>query len=152
MPGRFTRTGGVHRLDVAYVAYVAAGDLDRSNFQHFLVDPEVDLSSDATFWAAMLARIPLSFALDLDTSAVDQQVQRPLRAPIRDVYGKGFLPTAQGAEIRHPPVQADELQQALLELASPSGSNRSRLDGSICRSALPNRTFIVKQVWIAVSP
>ena len=53
MPHRFTRTGGVHRLDVAYVA---AGDLDRSNFQHLLVDPEVDLAPDPPLGPTMLAR------------------------------------------------------------------------------------------------
>ena len=76
---------------------------------------EMDLAPDATLRAPVLARIPLAFALDLDTCAVDQQVQRPLRAPIRDVDGQGFLPSAQGAEIRQLPVQTDEPQQAFHE-------------------------------------
>ena len=53
---------------------VAAGDLDRPDLQCFLVDPEMDLAPDATFWTAMLACVPLTFALDLDPGAVDKQV------------------------------------------------------------------------------
>jgi len=40
-----------------------------------LVNSNVDLAPDAPFRAAMLAGIPLPFALDLDAGAVDQQVQ-----------------------------------------------------------------------------
>jgi len=40
----------------------------------------------------------------------DQQVQRAIRATIGDVHGEGFLATGQSAEVRHRPVQADQLQ------------------------------------------
>jgi len=72
------------------VADMASGDLDGSDLQRLLVDPEVDLAPDPPFGAAMLAYVPLAFALDLDAGAVDQQVQRPLGAAIRDVYGSVF--------------------------------------------------------------
>ena len=44
--------------------------MDGSDLQRLLVDPEVDLAPDALFGAAMLARIPLTFALNLDAGAV----------------------------------------------------------------------------------
>jgi hypothetical protein len=52
----------------------------------------------------MLARIPFSFTLDLDPCAVDQQVQRTLGPPVRDVRRKGLLATTERAEVRHIPV------------------------------------------------
>jgi hypothetical protein len=70
---------------------VAPGDLDGPDLQCFLVDPEMDLAPDAPFGTAMLAGVPLAFALDLDPGAVDQQVQRPLGAAIGDVDGQGLL-------------------------------------------------------------
>ena len=57
---------------------MAPGDLDGSDLQRFLVDPEVDLAPDAAFGAAMLTRMPLAFALDFDARAVDEQVQGAL--------------------------------------------------------------------------
>lgn len=97
------------------VADIAAGDLDRPNLQCFFIDPDVDLAPDAALRTAMLAGVPLSFSLDLDPRAVDQEVQRTLRPPMRDVHSKGLLATAQGAEVGHIPVQANEPQQALNE-------------------------------------
>ena len=88
-------------------------ELNGSDLQRLLVDPEVDFAPDPPFGTAMLARIPLAFTLDLDAGAVDQQVQRPLRAAIRDVHGQGLLAAGQRAEVGHCPVQADQLQQAL---------------------------------------
>jgi hypothetical protein len=58
---------------------------------------------DPAFGAAVFARVPLPFALDLDAGAVDQQVQRTLRPAIGDVDLQGLLPPAQGAEVRHRP-------------------------------------------------
>jgi hypothetical protein len=91
---------------------VAPGDLDGSNFQRFLVDPEVDLAPDPPFWATMLAGAPLAFALDLDPSAVDQQVRRSLRPMVGDVDGKGFLTAGQRAEVVYRPVETNQPQQA----------------------------------------
>ncbi len=92
-----------------------AGDLDRPDLLRLLVDSEMDLAPDAAFCPAMLTRVPLAFALDLDAGAVDQQVQRTLRPPMREVHGQGLLATAEGAEIRHIPVEADQAMQALDE-------------------------------------
>ena len=73
------------------VTNVAPGDLDGSDLQRFLVDPEVDLAPDASIAATMLAGVPLAFALDLDARAVDEQVQRALRPSVGDVDGQGLL-------------------------------------------------------------
>ena len=51
------------------VTNVASGDLDGSDLQRFLVDPEVDLAPDPAFRAAMLAGVPVAFVLDLDARA-----------------------------------------------------------------------------------
>lgn len=71
--------------------------------------------ANAASRATMLARMPLAFALDLDPSAVDQQVERTPGAPIRDVDGEGLLVAAQRAEVGHRPVKADQAQQAFDE-------------------------------------
>jgi hypothetical protein len=63
-----------HRL----ITDVVPGDLDSANLQCFLIDPEMDLAPDSPLGAAMLAGVPFAFVLDLDASAVDQQVQPPL--------------------------------------------------------------------------
>jgi hypothetical protein len=94
---------------------VAPGDLDGSDLQRFLVDPEVDLTPDAAFRATMLAGVPLAFALDLDARAVDERVQRVLRPPVGDVDGQGLLAAGQRAEVRHRPVEANQPQQALVK-------------------------------------
>ncbi len=98
---------------------VAAGDLDSANLQCLLIDPKVDLAPDPPLGPAMLAGVPLAFALDLDPGAVDQQVQRPLGAAIRDAHGQVLLTAGQGAEVGHRPVETDQPQQALDEPASP---------------------------------
>lgn len=81
---------------------------------------------------------PLTFALDLDPGAVDQQMQRTLRPPMRDVHGKALLATAERAEVRHVPVQADQAEQALDEAsrlpqrhAEKDLHRQAGLDGSV---------------------
>ena len=59
------------------------GELHRADFQRFLVNPDVYLSLDMAFGAAVFARVPLAFALD--AGAVDQQAQRTLRPAIGNV-------------------------------------------------------------------
>ena len=78
---------GQHRR----IADMAPGDLHSADLQCFFVDPDVDLAPDPPFGTAMLASVPLAFALDLDPCAVDQQVQRALGAAVGDVHRQGFL-------------------------------------------------------------
>jgi len=54
------------------VTHIAGGELGCSDFQRLLVDPDVELAPDTPLRAAMLARVPLAFALDLDPCAVDR--------------------------------------------------------------------------------
>ena len=97
------------------IAHVAGGELGRTDFQGFLVDPDVDLAPDAPFRAPVLTGVPLAFTLDLDPGAVYQQVQGTVRAAIGDVDLQGLLTTAKRAKVRHRPVQTDQPQQALDE-------------------------------------
>ena len=96
-------------------ADVARCDLHGPNLQRFLINPQMDLAPDAPFRAAKLAGVPLAFALDLDAGAVDQQVQWLFGAAVGDVHGQGLLAAGQGADVRHRPVKANQLQQALDE-------------------------------------
>ena len=50
---------------------MAPGDFDGPDLQCFLVNPEMDLTPDPPFRAAMLAGVPLAFTFDLDPGAVD---------------------------------------------------------------------------------
>ena len=90
------------------IADVAPGDLDGADLQRFLVDPEVDLAPDAPFGAAVLAGVPLTFALDLDACAVDQQMQRPGSTTVRNGNVQSLLTAALSAEVGHCPVQPDQ--------------------------------------------
>ena len=94
---------------------MAPGDLDGADLQRFLVDPEADLAPEAPFGATVLAGAPLTFALDLDACAVDQQMQRPLGTAVGNVDGQGLLAVAQRAEVGHCPVQPDQASQAFDE-------------------------------------
>lgn len=73
---------------------------------------QMDLTPLATALNAVLARLPLTIASELDPGAVYQQVQRAIGAPIRDLDNQGLLPPAQGRGIRHRPVQVRHLEQA----------------------------------------
>lgn len=86
----------------------------------------------------MLADVPLAFTLDLDARAVDEQVQRAFRPPVGNIDIQRLLTAKQVAKIWYRPVEVNQLQQAFDE---PSRR----------RSAMPNRTFIVRNVWMAVS-
>lgn len=65
----------------------------------------------------MLASMPLAFSLRLDASAVDQQFQGAMRAPVGNCHRRGLLPTVQCAEIRNRSIEANERQAALPEPA-----------------------------------
>ena len=95
------------------VADIAGGDLDRPHFQCFFVDPYVYLAPYPAFRAAMLAGVPLAFTFRLDAGTVDEQAQRAGAATKGQVHVQCLLTAAQGAEIRHRPVQPDQPQQAL---------------------------------------
>jgi hypothetical protein len=62
---------------------------------------------DRTLTAAlntMLSGLPLAVAKELNPSAIDEQVQRPIGTTIGDLDDQRLLPSAQGRVIRHRPV------------------------------------------------
>jgi hypothetical protein len=65
-------TLGQHRC----VPHIAGGELRRPDLQRLLVNSDMYLPPDPAFGAAVFARVPLPFALDLNAGAVDQQLQR----------------------------------------------------------------------------
>ena len=109
------------------VADMACGDLDGPDLQRLRVDSEVDLAPDAPFAAAMLARVPVSFALHLDPCAVDQKVQRALRAAVGDVHRQGLLAPGQRAEAVILPVEGLPDEGHRPDQPSAAGSRRTRL-------------------------
>jgi len=54
----------------------AARDLDCPSLQCFLINPDMYLAPETAFRAAMLAGVPLAFALGLDAGDVHKKVQR----------------------------------------------------------------------------
>lgn len=119
-------------------------ELGSTDFQGFLVDPNMDLAPDLALRAAMLVGVPLAFALNLDPGAVDQKVQRAVRTAIRNVHLQGLLAKRQRAEVGHGPVQADHAQQALDEPgrlpqrhAEQRFHGQAGLDGGIAVVGLP---------------
>ena len=66
----------------------------------------------------MLASVQLAFTLHLDAGAVGQLVQRALRAAVGDVDLQGILAAARCADVRHRPVQVDQVQQTFDETCS----------------------------------
>ena len=92
----------------------------------------------------MLAGIPLTFALCLDASAVDQEVQRTSATAIWQTYFQRSLTAAKGAEIGHHPIQTNELQQALHKACSLAQrqseqhfQSETSLDRSVTEVLLP---------------
>lgn len=75
------------------LADLASGDLDGADRQRFLIDPKMTLAPDPPFGTAMLASLPLAFALDADRGAVEQQVlDQPGRLSERHAEQPGALP------------------------------------------------------------
>ena len=73
------------------------------------------------------------------------------RSSPRLFYGRGPLmhKSCDGRNCPFP--RQPQPQQALDEAASPWLLEPVAQHGSICLSAIPNSTFIVRQVWIAAS-
>jgi hypothetical protein len=120
------------------VAHVAGGELCSSDPQCFLIDPDEDLAPNTALRAAVPAGVPLPFALDLDAGAIDQKIERPLRTTVGELTFKVFW---------------RRLRVLKSGTAQSSPINRSRHSTKpvVCLCAMPNRTFIVRQVWMAVS-
>lgn len=94
---------------------IAGCDLDSANFQRFFDNPDVYLAPDAPFGTAMFAGVPLTFALDHVACTNNQQVHGTCAVAIEQAHIQRLLAAAQGAEIRHRPIQANQTQQAFDE-------------------------------------
>ena len=134
------------------VTDIAAGDLHGSDLQRFLVNSDVYLAPDAPLGATMLSGTPLTFALGLDTGAVDQKFQRAFPSTVGDGHVQLSLATAQGAEVRDRPVQLDQPKQAFDETSRLSQRHteqhlhrQARLDRRIAEAQLP--TTFSGQRW-----
>lgn len=104
----------------------------------------------------MLAPVPFAFSLDFDRGAVDQKMERSVRAPLRDIDRQRFLPAAEPAEIRDRPSQSSQVKQAFDKTGrvpqGPAEENlqcQTSLDRSIavtpppsCRQAFPGHRRI----------
>ena len=86
----------------------------------------------------MLAGVPFPFALDLDARAVDQQVQRALRAAVGMFTFRVFC-------------RRESVLKSGTAQSRPVSRRRLSTKPVVCRSAMPKRTFIVRQVWTAAS-
>lgn len=93
------------------IAEVAAGELYCSDFQRFLVDPEVNLAPNTALLDQQAYVHSIPFTLDLDPGAVDPQAQCALRSSTGDVHGEGSPAALQRVEIWHRPIQSGQLQK-----------------------------------------
>ena len=59
------------------VTDATAGDFDRTDLKRFRIYTNMYLAPEPSLGAAMLARVPLPFALSFDARTIDQQVQWP---------------------------------------------------------------------------
>lgn len=91
------------------------------------------------FRAAMPAGVPFPFVPNIDPCAGDRQLQGAVRAAVVNVPLPCLPAPRQRAEAGHSPVKADQPTQALGEPV-------------VWRSAPPDDTFIIGQVWMAASP
>ena len=95
------------------VAGGVVGHLDRPDLQRIGVNVQVDLAPLTTIIGSMLLRFPLAFAKHLDARAIDQHVQSRGGRPSVNHHRQALPAPADGAEVRHLPVQAGQVEQAL---------------------------------------
>ena len=78
------------------VAVAAGGEFHGADVRRGRVHGQMYLAPLAASLNTVLAGLPFTIAQELDASAVNQQVQWAVGAPIRDLDGQCLLPTAQG--------------------------------------------------------
>jgi hypothetical protein len=88
---------------------------------------------------------------DLDPGAVDQEVERALGPTIGDVHLQGLLAPLGECSIHLP--GNGRLSVLKFGTAQSRSISRNRLSTNpvVRLSAMPNRTFIVRHVWISAS-
>ena len=94
------------------VAVTAGGELHRPNVRRGGIHGQMHLAPLTPALNAVLAGLPFAITEELDAGAVHQQIQGAISAPIRDLDGQRFLPSAQGGVVGHRPIQVRHLEQA----------------------------------------
>lgn len=98
--------------------------LDRPDIQSGGIDSQVDLALGPAVLGAMLFYLPLSLAINLEASAIDQQVQVGRPVVVLDVDGQGGLPPADSTEAGYWPIQLQQLLHAVGQSARlPQGEH-----------------------------
>lgn len=130
-------------------------DLDGLNLQSLLIDPKISLVPDpppGPVILPMLACVPLALTPDLDAVLSIIRCSGPLglryglsKAIV--LWLRNSVPNSGIAQLE--PMRCNRL---LTKPLRQDHSEQCRFDGSICRNAMPNRSFIVRQVWMTVSP
>ena len=131
--------------------------INRSDLCRLLVDTDEDLTPDASLGAAVLRCVPFAFTLDLDAGAVDQQVQRTLRATIWNVYRKRPLTASDCAEVRHVPVKPRRPKQAFYKARRLTSGHpeqhfhrQTTLDGSVTECPEPVPVPVMGRFGISI--
>jgi hypothetical protein len=78
-------------------------------------------------------------------------VERALGHPMRDVHRKGLLAPLGECTIRLPGNGRQSALKSGTSQSRPIRQSRLSTNPVVCRSAMPNRTFVVRQVWTAAS-
>ncbi len=114
------------------VAVAAGREFHRPDVRRGGVHRQMDLAPLASALNTVLSGLPFAVAEELDPGAVNQQVQRAIDAPIRDLDSQRFLPSAQGGVVGHRPVEVRHLEQAGYHPGRlPKRQLEQNLDGQI---------------------
>ena len=120
------------------VADAVVRDLDGPDLQRLGINAQMHLAPLPTVFRAMFLRFPFAFAQHLHAGAVDQQMQATTTGAIGYVHGQRFLAAADRAVVRHGPIQARQMHQALHETddlaqrqAEQPLDGQAELDGGI---------------------
>ncbi|KAF1009971.1 MAG: hypothetical protein E5299_01794 [Burkholderia gladioli] len=91
------------------------------------VERKMDFTPRVPLRVAMLAHLPFTFAIDLQTGAVDHQMDRFVVAKDRRFDIKRFCPATERGVIRHRQAREGQIAQTLAETLQ--GAQRQSIDG-----------------------
>jgi hypothetical protein len=130
---------------------VAGRELGCADFQSFPVDPDVDLAPDPPLRTAMLAGVPLAFALNLDAPSPVRSNRWRLPARCRPADAAGRPGCDRGMVTFRVLWRRDSVLKSGTAQSRPIRRSRLSTNPVVWRSAIPNNTFIVRQVWTVSS-
>ena len=126
------------------IAHAVVCDLDGPYLQRAGIDAQVHFAPLAPVLSPVFLSLPFPFTQELDAGAVHQQSQRAGRASVGQLHLQCLLAAAHGAEVRHPPLQACQAQQALHQSqalaqgqAEEAFEAQAELDGGVAEHVLP---------------